>query len=80
MYEITYSIPAKLEDEYSEKLISAGITSFCFEKISGNMLLKIYSDSPEPFAGIEINFFGMFQRSMIQTGKINGPRITPGMN
>ena len=53
MYEITYSIPAKLEDEYSDKLISAGITSFCFEKISGILLLKIYSDSPEPVEGIE---------------------------
>lgn len=56
MYEITYAIPAKLEDEYSDKLISAGITSFCFEKTTGTLLLKIYSDSPEPVEGINRNF------------------------
>jgi len=55
MYEITYAIPAKLEDEYSDKLISAGITSFCFEKTGGVLLLKIYSDSPEPVEGISRN-------------------------
>lgn len=55
MYEITYAIPAKLEDEYSDKLISAGITSFCFEKTADTLLLKIYSDSPEPVEGINRN-------------------------
>ncbi len=55
MFEITYSIPAKLEDEYSEKLTGAGVASFCFEKIAGSLLLKIYSDSPEPFDEIDIN-------------------------
>jgi len=56
MYEITYAISPELEDEYSEQLISAGVTSFCFEKISGTLLLKIYSDSPAPMEGIDGNF------------------------
>jgi ribosomal protein L11 methyltransferase len=53
MYEITYSIPPKLEEEYSDKLIRNGVTSFCFEKLPGKLLLKIYSDSPEPAAEID---------------------------
>ena len=57
MYEITYYIPLKLEDEYSEKLISIGITSFCFEKISGTLYLRIYSDFPEPIVEIDRKYY-----------------------
>ena len=55
MYEFTYVIPSKLEDEFTLKLISAGVTSFCFEKISRVLYLKIYSDSPEPSEIIDRN-------------------------
>jgi len=53
MYEFTYIIPSKLEDECTLKLISAGVTSFCFEKISRVLYLKIYSGSPEPCEEID---------------------------
>ncbi len=56
MFETTYAIPTKLEEEYSNKLISIGITSFCFEKISGILLLKIYSGFAEPFPEINSNY------------------------
>jgi len=56
MFEITYSIPPKLEEEYSYKLVSIGITSFCFEKVAATLFLKIYSDSPEPLYAIEKNY------------------------
>ncbi len=52
MFEFTYSISSKLEDQYSELLMSAGIASFCFEKISGRLFLKVYLDIPEPVPGI----------------------------
>jgi len=52
MFEFTYRIPPKLEDEYSEKLISIGVTTFCFEKISGTLFIKIYSDSPDQIKGV----------------------------
>ena len=56
MYEFTYVIPSKLEDEYTSKLISTGVTSFCFEKISRILYLKIYSDSSEPSEVIDQNY------------------------
>jgi ribosomal protein L11 methyltransferase len=55
MYEFTYVIPSKLEDEFTLKLISAGVTSFYFEKISRVLYLKIYSVSPEPCEVIDRN-------------------------
>ena len=56
MYEFTYIIPRKLEDEYSQKLINAGVASFCYEKISGVLYLKIYSDSTEPCEEIDRSY------------------------
>jgi len=56
MYEITYAIPSKLEDEYSAILISIGVTSFCFEKIAGKLFLKVYSESSEPLTEIDANY------------------------
>ena len=57
MYEITFLLPPRLEDEYSEKLISAGIKSFCFEKMQGTLLLKIYSDTCDLPDMIDVSFF-----------------------
>ncbi len=56
MYEFTYIIPSKREDEYTSKLISKGVTSFCFEKISRVLYLKIYSNSSEPCEEIDRNY------------------------
>jgi ribosomal protein L11 methyltransferase len=56
MYEFTYIIPSKLEDEFTSQLISAGVTSFCFEKVSRALYLKIYSGTSEPFEVIDRSY------------------------
>jgi len=56
MYELTYSIPPKLEDQFTEKLNNRGLTSFSIEKFSGSVHLKIYSDSPEPVDVIDVQY------------------------
>ncbi len=56
MFEITYSIPLKLEEEYSGLLTSTGVTSFWFEKAARSLLLKIYSVTPDPVYPIDHSY------------------------
>lgn len=55
MYELTYRINPKLEDQFTEKLVSIGLETFCFEKTDNILLLKIYTDLPCPIEGIDEN-------------------------